>query len=338
MRQATMTSPGVIEFACVDAPQPGPGQVRVQVKRIGVCGSDIHVNKGLHPFTKYPVIQGHEWSGVIESRGPGVSDLAVGTKVTATPQVVCGTCRPCRRGDYNICDSLKVQGFQAPGCAQDLFVTDARKIVPLPDNFSFEQGALVEPAAVAVHCTGRPGELAHKNVAVTGAGPIGNLVAQLCLSRGARVLLTDVSDHRLEVARQCKIPFTANARRESLAQASRRCFGNDGFDAAFDCAGAQAALDTIIDSIQKGGTIVVVAVYEHRPTLDMSMVGDRELRLTGTLMYKYEDYVRAVELISAGEIVTAPLESKHFPFEQYAAAYRFIDEQGEKSMKVFIDL
>ena len=124
MRQAIMTSPGVIELGCVDAPQPGPGQVRVQVKRIGVCGSDIHVNKGLHPFTKYPVVQGHEWSGVVESLGPGVTGLSVGRKVTATPQVVCGTCRPCRRGDYNICDSLKVQGFQAPGCAQDLFVTE----------------------------------------------------------------------------------------------------------------------------------------------------------------------------------------------------------------------
>ena len=145
MRQAVMTSPGVIEFGQVPAPQPGSGEVMVRVQRIGVCGSDVHVNKGLHPFTKYPVVQGHEWSGVVESLGEGVKGIAVGAKVTATPQIVCGRCRPCRRGDYNICDSLKVQGFQAPGLRQDFFVTDAEKIVALPETFTFEQGRWSSP-------------------------------------------------------------------------------------------------------------------------------------------------------------------------------------------------
>lgn len=333
-----MTSPGTIEFREVPAPEPGPGEVMVRVQRIGVCGSDVHVNKGLHPFTKYPVVQGHEWSAVVERLGDGVGGIALGSKVTATPQVVCGQCRPCRRGDYNICDTLKVQGFQAPGCAQDFFVTKAEKIVPLPDTFTLEQGAMVEPTAVAVHCTGRAGDLAGKNVAVVGAGPIGNLAAQLCRARGASVLLTNVSDYRLEVARRCNVAHVCNARQETLAQASRRVFGDNGFDVAFECAGTQPALDAVVAAVQKGGTIVVVAVYEHKPTVDMSVVGDRELKLVGTLMYKHEDYVRAVQLIASGEVATAPLESKHFPFDQYAAAYRFIDQQGERSMKVFIDL
>jgi 2-desacetyl-2-hydroxyethyl bacteriochlorophyllide A dehydrogenase len=338
MRQAVMTSPGVIEFRQVPLPEPGPGEVMVRVQRIGVCGSDVHVNKGLHPFTKYPVVQGHEWSGVVESVGQGVAGIASGMKVTATPQIVCGHCKPCRRGDYNICDTLKVQGFQAPGCAQDFFVAAAEKIVPLPESFTFEQGALVEPTAVAVHCTGRAGDLGGKNVAVIGAGPIGNLAAQLCRARGANVLLADVSDYRLQIAKQCNITHVSNARQETLAQASARAFGDEGFDVAFECAGVQPALDAAVATIQKGGTIVVVAVYEHRPTVDMSVVGDRELKLVGTLMYKREDYVRAVELIGSGAVVAAPLESKHFPFAQYADAYRFIDEQGERSMKVFIDL
>jgi L-iditol 2-dehydrogenase len=332
-----MTSPGVIEFGQVPAPQPGPGEVMVRVRRIGVCGSDVHVNKGLHPFTKYPVVQGHEWSGVVECLGEGVKGIAIGAKVTATPQVVCGRCRPCRRGEYNICDLLKVQGFQAPGCAQDFFVTAAEKIVPLPEAFTFEQGALVEPTAVAVHCTGRAGDLKGQNVAVIGAGPIGNLAAQLCRARGANVLLADVSDYRLEIARQCNLPNVCNVRLEALAQTSARTFGDDGFDVALECAGVQPALDAAVATIQKGGSIIVVAVYEHRPTVDMSVVGDRELKLIGTLMYKREDYIRAVELIASGAVVTAPLESKHFPFSQYTAAYKFIDEQGERSMKVFID-
>jgi len=338
MKQAIMTAPGAIEFGDVPSPQAGPGEVLVRVQRIGVCGSDVHVNKGLHPFTSYPVVQGHEWSGVVEAIGDGVDGIAVGQKVTATPQIVCGECRPCRRGDYNICDSLKVQGFQAPGCAQELFVTSAEKIVPLPDDFTFEQGALVEPVAVAVHCTSRGGDLDGKNVVVTGGGPIGNLVAQLCRSRGANVLLTDVSDYRLEVARQCNIEQTSNAREETLADASRRVFGPNGFDVAFECAGVQAALDAVVDTVQKGGLIVAVAVYEDKPQVDMSVLGDRELSLIGTLMYKYEDYQKAVELIDFGQVLTEPLQSKHFAFDDYMDAYTFIDEQGDKSMKVFVDM
>jgi D-arabinose 1-dehydrogenase-like Zn-dependent alcohol dehydrogenase len=135
-----MTSPGVIEHREVAEPSAGPGQVLLRIKRIGVCGSDVHVNHGKHPFTSYPVVQGHEFSAVVEAVGDGVENITTGSMATATPQVVCGECGPCKRGDSHICDDLKVQGFQAPGVAQDLFVTEAAKVVPLPDGFSHEQG------------------------------------------------------------------------------------------------------------------------------------------------------------------------------------------------------
>jgi L-iditol 2-dehydrogenase len=154
-----MTAPGRIEISEAIAPTPGAGQVLLRIRRIGVCGSDIHVFHGKHPYTSYPVVQGHEFSGVIEAVGPGVTGIEPGDKVTALPQVVCGRCPPCLRGDEHICDQLKVQGFQAPGCAQELWVTAADKIVKLPDDFSFEQGALVEPVSVAVHAIARAGDL-----------------------------------------------------------------------------------------------------------------------------------------------------------------------------------
>ena len=122
MRQAVMTQPGHIEIREVDAPEPGAGEILLRVKRIGVCGSDIHVWHGEHPLTPYPVVQGHEFSARVEAVGEGVTAVKPGMNATAAPQEVCGVCNSCRRGDYNICDKLKVRGFQAPGCAQDLFV------------------------------------------------------------------------------------------------------------------------------------------------------------------------------------------------------------------------
>ncbi|HAS82307.1 MAG TPA: alcohol dehydrogenase, partial [Verrucomicrobia bacterium] len=143
----------------------------LRIQRIGICGSDMHVYHGKHPFTPYPVVQGHEFSAVVEALGTGVSGITVGSKVTATPQEVCGICRPCRQGRYNVCEKLKVRGFQAPGVAQDLFVTEADKIVHLPDHLTHDEGAFVEPVAVAAHSTGRAGDLKGRNVVVAGAGP-----------------------------------------------------------------------------------------------------------------------------------------------------------------------
>ena len=338
MKQAVMTAPGKIEIHEAAAPAPGPGEVLLRIQRIGVCGSDIHVYHGKHPYTSYPVVQGHEFSAVLESVGEGVTGLKPGTKVTSMPQIVCGECAPCRRGDYHICDKLKVQGFQAPGCAQELWVTAADKIVPLPDTFTFEQGALVEPVSVAMHAVARAGRLAGRRVAVLGAGPIGNLVAQAARCEGARVLITDLSDHRLDIARQCGLAATSNSKEETLAQASERVFGQDGFDVAFECVGVEVTITAAIETIQKGGTLIVVGVFGDKPRVNLGLVQDRELNIHGTLMYQSQDYKRAVELIASGGIITEPLISKHFAMDDYLQAYRFIDQQGDKAMKVFIDI
>jgi 2-desacetyl-2-hydroxyethyl bacteriochlorophyllide A dehydrogenase len=334
-----MVAPGRIEFQDVPVPRCGAGEVLVRLLRIGVCGSDVHVHHGKHPFTKYPVIQGHEFSAVVEGVGENVSGIGAGMKVTATPQITCGECPPCRRGRYNVCENLKVMGFQAPGVAQEFAAIPADKIVVLPDGFTAEQGAFVEPVAVAAHATGRSGDLAGRNVVVLGAGPIGNFIAQACKARGAaRVLVTDLAAYRLDVASRVGIDAVSNATSETLAEASRRVFGADGFDVAFEAVGAEVTLDQAVQAITKGGTIVVVGVYGRRPDVDMARVGEHELSVIGSMMYRREDYLQAVEWIAQGKIQTAALDSRHFAFERYADAYAYIDAHGASCVKVFIDM
>ena len=338
MKRATMTAPGQIEISEASTPVPGSGEVLLRIQRIGVCGSDIHVFHGKHPYTSYPVVQGHEFSALVEAVGPGVTGVDVGDKVTAMPQVVCGKCPPCLRGDEHICDVLKVQGFQAPGCAQQLWVTAADKLVKLPSSFSFEQGALVEPISVAVHAIARAGSLAGRRAVVLGAGPIGNLVAQAARASGASVLITDLSEHRLAIARRCGLQHTSNPAQEDLSVAVQRAFGDQGFDLAFECVGVEATLTAAVASIAKGGTLVVVGVFGDKPRIDLGLVQDRELHIVGTLMYQRPDYEQAVAWIASGDIVTEPLMSEHFPMDRYLDAYRFIDEKRDLTMKVFIDV
>jgi L-iditol 2-dehydrogenase/threonine 3-dehydrogenase len=334
-----MTEPGKIEFGEVQEPKAGAGEILLRIKRIGICGSDIHVYHGKHPFTPYPVVQGHEYSGVVEAVGKGVEDVKPGTLATARPQLVCGKCGPCRRGDYNVCEELRVQGFQAPGCAQDLFVVPKERFVPMPESLTAEQGALVEPASVGAHSTARASDVSGKNAVVLGAGTIGNMVAQFVRCRGAKnILITDISDYRLEIAQKCGIENTSNAGKESLADAVNRIFGEEGFQVAFEAAGVETTLSAAIENIEKGGEIVVLGVFGEKPCIDMSVVGEHELSLIGTLMYKHEDYVEAAQMIAEGKIITEPLVTKHFAFERYPDAYKYIDAKGDKTLKVMIDL
>lgn len=340
MKQAIMTAPGIIEFRDVEVPgKLSPNEILLKIHRIGVCGSDIHVFHGEHPATQYPVVQGHEYSATIEAIGEAVKTAKVGQRATARPQLVCGKCGPCLRGQYNACQELKVQGFQSPGVAQEYFVVPEDRLVVLPDSMSFEHGAMIEPAAVGAHSTNRSSGLKGKNVVVSGAGTIGNLVAQFAKARGAKkVLITDISDYKLNKARECRIENTLNILKTPFNEGVQATFENEGYQVGFEAAGVQASLDALIANVEKGGEIIILGVYAKNPKVNMYFVGEHELNLFGSMMYRHEDYIEAASLISEGKIILDPLVSKHFPFEKYHDAYQFIGESGDKVMKVMVDL
>ena len=339
MLQQVMTAPGKIEFREIETPVPKASEVLIRIMKIGVCGSDIHVWHGKHPFTSYPVTQGHEVSGEIAALGAGVENLEVGQKVTIQPQVVCGKCYPCRHGKYNLCETLKVMGFQTTGVASEYFAVDAAKVTPLPQEMSFDEGAMIEPLAVAVHAVRKFGDMRGMRVAVLGAGPIGILVAQAAKGMGAEsVLITDISDLRLEKARQCGVDFCVNTREADFGEALVSSFGPDKADVIYDCAGNNVTMGQAIRCARKGSTIILVAVFAGMAEVDLAVLNDHELDLNTTMMYRNEDYLEAIELVRAGKVDLKPLISKHFAFRDYAEAYRYIDENRETTMKVIIDV
>lgn len=339
MLQQVMTAPGVIEFREIPTPEAGPGQVLVKIQKIGICGSDIHVYHGEHPFTKYPITQGHEVSGEIAALGPGVTGFVLGQKVTIQPQVVCGNCWPCRHGKYNLCEELKVMGFQTTGVASRFFAVDGSKVTPLPDSMSFDEGAMIEPLAVAVHAVQRAGDVTGKDICVLGAGPIGILVAQVAKGLGARkVMITDVSKIRLEKARECGADMCVNTREKDFGEEFLRCFGPDKADVIYDCAGNNITMGQAIQYARKGSTIILVAVFATRGDVDLAVLNDHELDLNTSMMYRNEDYLKAIELVKEGKVQLKPLISKHFPFQEYLAAYEYIDANRETTMKVIINV
>ena len=338
MKQALMTKPGEIIYQDVPVPTVGAGQIKVKMLKIGVCGSDIHVWHGKHPYTSYPVVQGHEVSARIVETGSEVTQFKAGDLVTIQPQVVCGKCYPCTHGLYNDCLELKVMGFQTTGMASEYFIVDAAKAVRLPDEMSDEHGAMIEPLAVACHAVNRFGVVEGKKAVVIGGGPIGNLVAQTLKARGAdQVLLSEVSAYRLATAAKCGIA-TVNPKEKSLTEAINDKFGPDGADVIFECIGSPATIAESVNIARKGSTIIVVGVVPEPCPINMGYVQDHELSLIGSAMYRVEDYQAAIRLVARGLIEFDALITHRVPFSKYADAYRLIEEQNDKAMKVMIEM
>jgi L-iditol 2-dehydrogenase len=240
---------------------------------------------------------------------------------------------------YHICDDLKVMGFQTSGAAQEFFAVKAEMVLKLPASISLDQAAMVEPISVAVHALSRAGDIAGQKVVVLGAGTIGNLVGQVARASGAaQVMITDLSEYKLEKARSCGLAHAINTQKQDLGQAILDTMGPDKADLILECVGVQDTITQAVNLARKGSTIIVVGVFGQKPLVDLGLVQDRELSLVGTLMYQKKDYLRAIELVASGALCLDPLVTHRFVFQEYLQAYETIESSGGQYMKVMIDL
>lgn len=342
MRSVLLNKPHELLMREIEKPTPAPGEVLIKVKRMGICGSDIHAYHGQHPTIYLPVVQGHEFSGVVAELGEGVTGFEIGEHVTARPQYTCGECYHCKSGHENICHNLQVIGCngKVPGAAQDYIPMRSHLVFKLPENVDFDKGAMVEPVAVAVAAVRSfTFDVEGKNILVLGGGTIGNLVAQVAKAKGAKgVMITDVCDEKLEIAKKCGIDFTVNTAKEDLEEKTIEAFGKDGLDGALECVGVEATVNQAIKVCRKRNDIIIVGIFAKDPAIRMIDVQEKEFNIIGTLMYLEEDYHESIRLISENKINLEPLMTAHFELEEFEQAYQYIGEHRTTAMKVFIDV
>jgi len=313
-----------VETAQLPAAVPA-GHARLRPTAIGICGSDLHVLAGHHPFVSYPVFPGHEVVGevVAVGNGDGVDDGWVGRTVALEPSLACGTCRTCRRGKYHLCEHLRVMGFQAPGAMAELADVPVDRLHPLPDGMPAEHGALVEPLAVATHALRLAGDVRGAGVAVLGAGTIGLTCAAVAREDGADVLVVDPDAARRRIAAE-RFGF------EVAATAAEQAY-----DVALECVGNEPALRAAIAAVVKAGTVMVVGVHGDDPAIQAGWVQDRELRLQGTLMYQGDDVRRAIDLLSGGRVDAGAWIDARLPLDQAQRGYD-LARGGGATLKVLL--
>ncbi len=296
MQAAVTTQWKKLEVQTTPIPQPGAGQVRIRTLLAGICGSDVHIFEGHHPTAVSPVVQGHEFVGVIDAVGPDVADtVRIGQRVVVEPLMSCGVCEACRRGHVHVCRKLNLLGIHANGAFAEYFLAPARKVIAVPQGLSDRLAVLTEPFAVGVHVCGRAGLVPGMRALVVGAGPIGLIVGMVAQSAGASVVISEINTARIQQAASFgfgTIDANADAMKQALAQTD-----GDGFDVVFEVSGAGPGLGLAIEAARVRGTIVQVGFFSKPPQADLLKLILKELTLVGSRVYSNEDFRRTVRLL-----------------------------------------
>lgn len=316
-RAAVLHAAGDLRTSELNVPALGPADVLVQVAAVGICGSDMHYfahGRNGTNVLRQPTVLGHEAAGVIVATGAD-GPLAVGTPVAVEPAVGCGTCRGCREGNYNVCPTGRCFGSPPThGVMTQYLVAPARAAHPLPDSIDPVTGAMIEPLAVAVWAVQRAQVGLGHRVLVTGAGPIGLLVAQVARAAGAaEVVVTDVNDDRLAVAAELGATRTINTREHLLPE-------EPAYDRALDCTGVPAVVWSAIRTVRPHGRVTVVG--QAAPSVDGLPLGylqRYEVDLVTAFRYAHA-FPTAIALAASGAVDITRIITGRFPLDRAAEA------------------
>ena len=330
-----------LELAELPVPELARNDVLVRVAACGICGSDVHGYDGSSGRRIPPLIMGHEAAGVIEDAGHDANSFKKGDRVTFDSTVYCGDCANCRRGDANLCDRRQVLGvscgdYRRNGAFAEFVVVPARIVHRLPENLSFPEAALLEAVSVALHAVSLAPTKAGDTALVVGAGTIGLLVQQaLAVAGCSRVFVADVDATRLKLSQTLGATANLSSNADFAAQLSALTDGA-GVDVAIEAVGITPAVHTAINSVRKGGTVVLVGNVTPEVTIPLQIVVSRQIRLQGSCASSGE-YPQAIKLMSEGKINVKPLITAVAPLEEGPRWFERLYAHEPNLMKVVLE-
>jgi threonine dehydrogenase-like Zn-dependent dehydrogenase len=341
MKGLVHTAPYKFEFKDVPHPLVGDNDVLVRVRAVGICGSDLHGSTGKTGRRIPPIIMGHEASGVVEAVGKNAEGLAVGDRITFDSTVYCNQCPACRQGKVNLCKERMILGVSIPafrrdGCMAEYVVMPWWITYKLPDAVSFEDAALVEPAAVSMHAARVTPIEVNDAVAVIGAGPIGLFAIQAAKVRGAgAVIAMDVREERLALAKQLGATATINTSSGDVGAALRKAIGRPDVDAIMEAVGLPATMELAFKIIKLGGQITLIGNVSKEIPLPLQEVIMREITVRGSFAIAGE-YRACLDLMAQGRIQTKPLISRIMPLSEGQQAFDMLYKEDPTLMKIVL--
>jgi L-iditol 2-dehydrogenase len=342
MKALVLSAYKELELLDLPVPKPADDELLIRIRACGICGSDVHGYDGSTGRRLPPVVMGHEAAGIVESVGSAVEDFRQGDRVTFDSTVYCGKCFYCQRGQINLCDNREVIGVSTPvfrrnGAFAEFVTVPARIAYHLPDSMSFSHAALIEAVSVAVHGVSLTPIALEDTVVVVGAGMIGLLTLQAVRLAGAgKVLVLDVDDTRLEMARSLGSSKTINSRGGDVIPQILAETNGRGADAALECVGNAVTVKLAIDSVRKGGAVTLIGNVAPTVELGLQSVVTRQIRLQGSCASSGE-YPACISLMSRGAIRVESLLSAVAPLEDGVSWFKRLYEREPGLLKVVLE-
>ena len=323
-------------FTEVEKPEiSGPDDVLVKVKSAGICGTDLHIYAGDHPMAMgVDRIPGHEFAGEVVEVGSGVKDLRPGDRVVHEPICYCGKCYACRRGQGNVCRYLKVTGCNIDGGWQEYYCAPSRQWHRIPDWVTWTEAALVEPYTIGAQVCSQADVTAGDWVLIHGGGPIGLMCADTAKHRGAKVIVSELMQGRLDLAKEIGCDYAVNPKETDLAQLVEEITDGEGVNVILDCAGLGFMMDANLRMLSPAGRFVPVATAPFKIedpiqilAKQLTIVGSRlQMHQFEPVIARYEMYKKAID-----RMITDT-----FPFEESDKAFAYAASRNPKTGKVVI--
>ena len=346
MQALVVTAPSRLEIAEVPVPVPGPGEVLARVRAVSICGTDAHLIHGDYPGfwpPSFPFIPGHEWAGEIAALGPGVERYGwrIGDRVAGTSHDACGVCQKCVEGRYNLCENYgkaglhRQYGHNHQGADATYVVHGIKTIFRLPDGLSFDEGALVDPASIALHVAVRGGVRPGDTVAITGSGTIGMLGGDAALAMGAGRVIVVGRGYRLRKAAELGFETVDSTAGDPVA-AVREMTGGLGADVVLECAGVPETINWALGMLRRGGRCSAVGIPTEGVSIAMQKLVLDELELVGSRASAGE-MRRVMPLVEQGRIRVRELITHRFALADYQQAIDTFNDRTSGAIKIIVN-
>ena len=323
-------------LAKVRVPAPASDGLLIEVKAVGICGTDVSIFNGKRQVP-IPLIPGHEFAGVVVQSGPGAAGFRPGDRVTAGLVIGCGECAYCRADTECLCDDIEEIGIHVDGAFAKYVRAPAKVVHHLPVGMSLEDGASIDPVASAYRAVKkaevRPGDV----VVVFGPGPIGLYALQVALSMGAQQVVSvgvQGDEGRLEVAKALGAAFAVLGKGQEVVRAVEGITGGRMADVVVEATGRQGVMDTCVRCLKKSGRMGVAGIFHEPSPVDMGLVVRRELVIKGSICYTRDDFEKSMDLVNSGQVKTAPIITHRLGLEDLAQGLEFLDRK--EAIKVML--
>lgn len=339
MRALVYQCPKTMTIENWPVPEPKKGEIRIQSRFVGICGSDVHGFLGITGRRTAPMVMGHEMSGIVSAIGEGVSDIHIGDRVTVQPILNCGECDYCQNDLINICPNREFLGaMSCNGAFAEEFCVPMKNVCKLPDNVSLEVGALIEPFAVAYRAVHQAGNITGKTIMICGAGTIGLMALKVCRLMGAGIIvMVDLSEERLQISKQHGANIVVNGKDDIDAKLQEYGVRNS-IDIAIEAVGVTPTVQQTVDYVRNRGQIIWIGNSAPMVTLNMQNIVTREINIQGSYVYTDKDFKECIRLLSEEPQDFTSIVSEIIPLNKATKTFEKLSNGAGKLIKVLVDM